>query len=325
MKAYYSIGKVCGTKAGLTAIIYTDMTNISNYGPGHLPPSPGNLPSFIDSNKLYSISFERYSAELTKESKVNGGGDYDEIDVTAFVPRSRSEVEMLLSMMRNRLLFIIGIDRHGNQHLLYNAVRTYRHSTGSRPSTKHGYQISFNATGHYLLPSIAGNGDIETAPPLPGGGGGGGSSSGCCVTVNPIGIAYTPTPTGNALNHNQMVTTTSGAVYFIDGDGRGILLLRPAPQYYVVQISAAEVPPTSVVLPSWFWIPDPADYPAPTYDTQAEMSRAIQCIMATREITYDHADGWYLDYGTRTAHFNVPIDEAVISFYSHQDIKPRPL
>lgn len=324
-KSFYSIENVCDAKAGITALIFSDMTNVSGYGPGNLPPTPGNPPGYIDNSKVYSIGFERHTGILTKESRTNDGGSYNENLVSAFVPRSRSDVEELLKRQKNRFLSIVAIDRYGNQHVLYNALRDFRHTTGDKPGTRHGYSISFSAPDHFLLPSLAGNGDIDTAPPPPGGGGGGGDDdSGCCVTINPIQIAYTPLPTANANNRNQLVTTTNGTLYFIDGDGRGVLVNRPGPIYYEVQVAEGATD-NFVTLPAWFPLPDPADYAAPTYDPVAEINRRMFVFLGSRGIAYEDIEGWYIDFGTNRAYFYTSIDGALLRFWVQEGIPPNPL
>lgn len=325
MQDYYSISKVCGSLASLQALIFADMTNVSNYGPGSLPPAPGNPPAFTDTDKVYSIAFEKFTGELTKDSTTDGGGDYEIHRATVFVPRSRSEVEILLQRMRNRFLLVIGIDRHGNQHILYNARRVFKHSTGARPGSRHGYEISFTAPSDYLLPSIAGNGDIDTAPPEPPvEGGGEEEENDCCLTIEPVKIDYTPTPTGNLLNLNKLVTTENDTIFFIDKNGRSLIINRPAPRYYRVNLGVG-LTLTSIILPEDFPIPDPADYPLPVYDTNREIAVRFVVHYGNRWLLYDHAQGFGLDVGTHAATFPDGVTSGIIEFYSYVGIPPRPL
>lgn len=318
----YSIDKACGALAGLSAIIITDMTNVANYGPDSLPPAPGSPVTFTNNDLVYSIAFERGSGYFGTESASGQIGDYGISQLGGFVPLSRAVVEVLLRRMRSRPVLAIGIDRVGNQHVIYESRCIYKHSTGDRPGSKHGYSITFRGSTHYLLPSIAGEGDIATAPPIGGVVPGGGGSE-CCITIEPTNIAYTPAPTGNALNLNQIVTTLNGSVYFIDGDGRGIIINRPAPVYY--QYDADESTITEVTLPMGYPIPDPDDYAAPTYDPQAEMSIRIWCKHGSRWLQYGHDEGFNIDYGTGKALFPGGIRGGVLEFYSFEGIPPRPL
>ena len=321
MSTFYSVPAVCDSIAGIRASIYSDMTNVENYGPGFLPPAPDTAPTFYDNDLLYSIAFERYSGELVRESQSDQGGDYAIHQLTFFVPKTRSEVDILLRRMRNRLMMAIGIDRYGNQHILFDARVSWRLTTGSKPGSRHGYFITFSATTHYLLPAIAGNGDIETAPPV--GSSGDSTSSDCCITINPINIAYTPAPTGNAFNNNQMVTTVNGSVFFIDGDGRGLIINRPAPRYYVYDADGETF--TDLVLPLDFPMPDPNDYPFPTYSEPAEISIRFWVKYGSRWLMYGHTEGFTLDFATHSVQFGAGVDGGTLEFYSYEGIDPRPL
>jgi hypothetical protein len=318
----YSVPSVCDALAGVKAIIYCDITNVGNYGPGFLPPAPDTPPSFYDSDLLYSIAYERYSGEITQESVTDQGGESYRQQVTIFVPRSRSEVHTLLRRMRGRLLMVIAIDRYDNQHILYDAIVSHRMTSGQRPGSRAGYQITFSATAHYLLPSIAGNGDILSAPPVGGGGGDIGSGE-CCITIAPLAIAYTPSPTGNALNLNEIVTTPNGSVYFIDSTGRSVLLNRPAPVYYFFNGDGVDV--DEITLPMGFPLPDPADYPLPTYSEQDEMSIRLWVKYGSRWLQYDHAEGYTVDYAAGKVLIPGGTRGANLEFYSYEGIPPRPL
>lgn len=323
---YFSIGKVCGPRANLKALIFSDMTNVDNYGPEYLPPSPNTPVQFKDINKVYSIAGERYSAGFSAESSTYQGGDYSVGTISMHVPKTRAAMDLLLRRMTNRLLCVIGIDYHGTQHVLYDARRSYSKGTGDRPGSKHGYNLRFNAPCHYLLPSIAGDGDIESAPPIGGLGPGSTSDSDCCITINPVNIAYTPAASGNAFNHHQLVTTISGALYFIDGDGRGILIKPADPMVYVYDVPEGSVA-VSVAIPGRYPLPDPDDYPSPTYDVREEISLRMAVKLGSRWIDYeapdDDSDGWFIDFGSRNVYFRTSIDGARLEFYFYQDIKPR--
>lgn len=326
MQSYYSLAAVCDAFAGIKTIIFTDMNNVANHGPAFLPTAMGTPPSFTDMNKVFSISFERYTGSLSRDS-VNGDGvgDYFVSTLQAFVPKSRQEVDELLNRCRNRYMCIVAIDRYGNQHLLFGARLSSKLSTGDRPGTRHGYTISITAISHYLYRSMAGTGDIETAPPIGGGGGGGGSddtgSDACCISVNPIPIAYVPAPSGNASNLNQLVTTVDGSVYFIDADGRGIVINRPPVITWSIQLpsgSATEF----ITIPMDLPLPNPDDYPVPIYHTQNEMNRRIWVKVGSRWLEYGHTEGWYMDYSPRRIYFNTSIDGAIIRIYIYQNIPP---
>ncbi len=319
----HSIAAVCDARAGLQAIIYADMTNVDGYGPGSLPPGPNTAPSFFDTDLLYGMAFERHSAESSRESGSDDGGDYDSGQIRCFVPLSRSEVDLLLRRMRSRLLFVIGVDRYGAQHILHDALVSWRQTTGTRPGTRHGYEITFDAPGHYLIPAMAGSGDITTAPPIGGGGGGDVGSGECCISIAPISIAYTPSPTGNALNRNEIVTTPNGSVYFIDSTGRSIILNRPAPRYYIFNGDGVDVP--EVTLPLDFPLPDPDVYPLPIYSEQDEISVRVHVKMGSRWLQYGHVEGWTIDYGDHKILIAGGTMGANIEVYSYEDIPARPL
>lgn len=323
MGMMYSIGKVCDAYSGITALVFSDMTNVASYGPEFLPPAANTPPSFTDTDLLYSIAHERYTGEVTRESVSGQGGDSARYQVSIFVPKSRTEVDTLLRMWRNRLLCVIGIDRYGSQHILYDAIASWSHTTGTRPGTRHGYTITFTAPSHYILLPMAGSGDITTAPPVGGGGSGSGGSSDCCITIAPLHIAYTPAPTGNGMNLNEIVTTPNGSVYFIDSTGRSVLLNRPAPRYYTVDLGETDV--AEVTLPLDFPLPDPADYPDPTYDPQAEMAIRIWCKVGSRWLQYGHAEGFTVDAATHKVLFTSGYMSGTVEFYSYQEIPATPL
>ncbi len=320
--ALYSVAKVCDALAGVTSVILSDITNVANYGPEYLPPAPNTPPSFLDTDLLYSIAYERYSGEITRDSTFDQGGHAAVHQVSIFVPKGRSEVDVLLGRMRSRLMMVIAIDRYGSQHILYEALVTWKYSSGTRPGTRNGYQISWAAPSHYILPAVAGSGDISTAPPVGGGSSDPGSGD-CCITIQPTNIAYTPAPSGNALNNNEIVTTLNGTVYFIDSTGRSIVLNRPAPSYYQHDLDESSV--TEITLPDSYWIPDPADYAAPTYDPQAEMSIRIWCKYGSRWLQYGHPEGFTIDYATHKALFPSGLIGGVAEFYTYQSVPPIPL
>lgn len=324
MRPFYSTSKVCGSNASIKALIYSDMTNVSSYGPDRLPPAPGYPPSFVDSGKVYSIAFEKYTGEVRKDSATDQGGDYDQHIATVYVPRSRSEIELLLQIMRNRLLLVIAIDRYDNQHILYNARRSFHHGTGAKPGTRHGYEISFQSASDYLLPAIAGNGDIETAPPDPGEELDTDNPD-CCITINPVNIAYTPAPSGNASNHNELVRTANDTLYFIDKNGLSTIINRPAPRRTLIQVAEGE---TSMVinLPVGFPCPDPDDYAGPVYDTITEMSIRIWLKLGSRWLQYGHEEGFTVtDAATGEITCETSIDGAAIEVFVYQSIPPTPL
>lgn len=324
MKAYYSIARICGSIAGLKALIYTDMTNVANYGPGYLPLVAGDAPSFTDVNKVYSIAYEQYAGLITRRSVNDAGGDWHQTLVSAYVPRGRQEVDVLLKRWRNRTLMIIAIDRYDNQHLLFDARASFDYTSGDRPGTRHGYTMSFTAASHYILDSIAGNGEIETAPPIGGGGGGGGSSEGgCCITFNPLGIDYTPAPSGNVNNHNQIVYTDWGGLYFIDDDGRGVILNAPPPMYHEVNLDNLMI--SEYTLPSWFYLPDPDDYPGPTYSETREVNIRLYVLYGSRWLAYEHGEGYTIDYANHKVVFGEQLDGGILRFYSYPGLRSTPL
>jgi hypothetical protein len=62
--------------------------------------------------------------------------------------------------------------------------------------------------------------EYEGAGPTPGG-----LPEACCITILTTPIEYTPTPTGNLLHKNKVVTVAAtGDKYFIDKNGIAILL-----------------------------------------------------------------------------------------------------
>lgn len=215
------------------------------------------------------------------------------------------------------------IDRYDNQHLLYEARAGSEYSSGDRPGTRNGYTMSFTAPSHFILDAIAGNGEIETAPPIGGGGGGGSSEESCCITINPIGIAYTPAPTGNVNNHNEIVTTPNGSVYFIDNNGRSILFNAPPPQYHDVDLTDLVL--SEYILPMEFWMPDPDDYPLPTYSEQNEISIRLWVKYGSRWLMYGHPEGFTIDYAAHKVEFADPKDGGTLEFYSFQGLKATPL
>lgn len=323
MQSYYSLAAVCDAFAGIRTIIFADMGNVSNHGPAFLPTAMGTPPSFSNMNEVFAISFERQTGSLQRDS-VNGDGvgDYFQSTLQCFVPKARQEVDELLSRLRNRLVCAVALDRYGNQHLLFNARVASKLTTGDRAGTRHGYTITITAISHYLYRNMAGTGDIETAPPIGGGGGGGGTGSDdCCISINPIPISYIPAPSGNANNLNQLVTTVDGSVYFIDKDGRGIVINRPPVITWSIHLPSGSAA-TFITIPMDIPLPDPDDYPVPFYDSNAEINRRLWVKLGSRWLEYEHTEGWYMDYATRRIYFNTSLDGAFIRIYIYQNIPP---
>ncbi|HZV71647.1 MAG TPA: hypothetical protein VFG10_18980 [Saprospiraceae bacterium] len=295
------------------------MSNVVGVGAGYLPPAPGTGFTFVDVDKIYSFSYERRSASYTISSATFSGGDFYRSVASCFVPRMRMEVETLLMRMRNRPVFAIAIDRYDNQYYLYDAILRWGGSTGDTGPAKNGYNITFNAVCDYLYPGMSGSGDIPTAPAPPGGGGGG--EEVCCVSIYPTNIAYTPADTGNALNLSQMVTTIDGSVYFIDYTGRSVLLSRPSHTYYKIDVPDGYTLPY-VTIPVGYPLPDPGDYPDPTYDTQMEISRRMLTKQGPRWLSYLHPEGYYIDFSTRRAYFESELANSRCEFYFFDKILP---
>lgn len=321
MCEYYSIDAVCGSLSGIRTLIYTDMTNVIGYGPGSLPPAPGTPADYVSSAAVYQIAIQRYSGTVGRESGSDNGGDYVISRISGFVPKTRREVDTLLRRFKNRYFAVIGIDRHGMQHQLFNARASYRHTTGTAPGEPHGYQITFTAPEHFILPAVGGEGipgytdPVDPVIPEP--------ATDCCAEIKPIQIAYTPLPSGNVSDLNRFVTTPTGAVYFIDHNGRGVLLNRPAPRYYFWDGDGVDV--TEIILPDDFPLPDPADYALPTYSEQDEISVRLRVKMGSRWLQYDHPEGYTIDIATHKALIPGGTRGANFEFYSYQDIPRRPL
>lgn len=321
----FSIGKVCGARAGLTTLIFSDMTNVANHGPEFLPPAPNTPPSFTDLTKVYSIAFQRYTGVVNISSQNYQGGDYEVGQILAHVPRGRAAMDMLLGLMRNRLLIVIGIDKHGNQHTLYDARRSYKYTTGDQPGTRHGYNLEFNAPNHFLLPWITGDGNIETAPPIGDiGSPGGGGSEDCCITINPVNILYTPLPTGNVNNRNELVTTPDQTLYFIDGDGRSVIINRPPPLSFT-HIFAEGFTGTEIPVPEWFELPDPNDYPGPVYDAVMEIDRQLFVQLGSDWLMYQDEEGFTIDIDNHVLPVGRSLDGMTVKVYRYRHYPKTPV
>lgn len=318
----YSIGNVCGAEPGLKSVLFTDMENLSGHTPGSLPLAPGAAPSFVDTDLVFSVAFNRFSAVIDSESRRSQGGDYVLQNLRLFVPRSRLVVSELLRRLRSRKVMAIGIDHYNNQHIMFDALASYTHTTGAKWGDRHGYFITLSAYSYFVNPSIAGQGDIPTAPPDPTDPPDPPSGD-CCITINPIPIAYTPTPTGNAYNLNQLVTTPNGSLYFISSTGAAVIVNRPAPRYYIGNFDGVNV--TEFTLPAGFPLPDPDDYPFPVYDEQAEISVRLFIKYGTRYLDYDRPGGFTINHAANKILVPSGIRGGNIQVWSFEGIPPRPI
>ncbi len=130
------------------------------------------------------------------------------------------------------------------------------------------------------------------------------------------------------MNLNQMVTTEDDTVWFIDRTGRGIIINRPAPRVYRVDIAEGAMG-NFVVMPDWFPLPNPDDYLSPTYNTAQEIARRMQVYLAPRVLVWENDgdiyEGWFIDYGSRHVYFDTSIDGALLTFVGYSHIPAIPL
>lgn len=298
------------------------MDNVIGVGPGFHPPGIGTGYSFVDTSKVYSLTHQRKSGNYTITSANDKGGDYYTSQVVCHIPRGRQQVETLLSRLRNRPVMVIVVDKYDNQYFMYDARCTWTFATGDTGPVRNGYNVTFRSVSDYLFPGMAGSGIIDTAPPPPVGGDSGDGSHECCLTIAPLAIAYTPTPTGNTLNLNQVVTTQNGSIYIIDYTGRSILIGRPGPKYYRFNADGLGVL-TTITLPMGFPIPDPDDY----INHTDEIPRRFFVHYGGRWLIYTHGEGFNIDLDTNPGQVLFPdgINGGIVEFYSFEGIPAIPV
>lgn len=284
-----AIPKICTTSAGISSIVMTLPANIAT------PPttSINATLDFIDPDAVFSIAFTRSTARFRENARTGPGGDYYESELSAFIPKRRIEMETLITRLRNRRVHGIYIDRNGNQFIVWNARFFHQYDSGDRPGTREGYSISLNASNIRDVPIISGNEELPE-PPGPSD-----PPESCCITINPLALPSPPPPSGNTQYLSQIVSTIDGTVYFIDKNGLAIALGRPAPGYFTVLVPDGVT--NFISAPPEVELPDPADFPFPTYNVQVEMSKRV---WVKRERTW-------LIYGTD---FNVDFAQQRINF-----------
>lgn len=223
------------------------ITDVDNIGIDRNAMIPGNV---------YTIDFRQYSCGYNEEEKKTRAGAYIEHRVDAYIPRYRYAMEVMRRKLRNRRVYVLATDWHDNVHKFVGRI-TIGFETGKRPGDSNGYSISITgaSTGKdYVLvfPVYYSIGDegytggsdftqntVEVSPPMY-------SAADCCVTIQETPVAVAPTPTGNVVNLNRMVTTVTGERYFIDKDGVSIRMSNDIIREVVQGTNSSTYPLTNI-------------------------------------------------------------------------------
>lgn len=304
-QSIFAIPKVCATQSGVEAVVFTLPSNIAT------PPTTALATTldFVDPDEVYAIAFSRNTAKYTMRTRADRGGDIYEGTLQAFIPRRRVEMDTLMFRVRNRRVHAIYTDRDSNQRIVWNARALIDYTSGDRRGTPNGYTIRFNHVHAGHVPIISGNEDLPLPP------GGGDQPESCCIIINPSALGYYPPPSGNVANLNKVVTAPDGTVFFIDKNGLAIVLGRPAPDYFSVQVPDGET--QYIATPVGITLPNPADYPFPTYIEAAEMSKRIWVKRERQWLKYQQ--DFTVDFAQQRIYFNYPYpDDEFIEVYIYQ-------
>ena len=282
---FFDINRINCNLPGLKSLHIFDPSNLNGR-----PMGQADEIDFLDDAKVYSISFERSQGSFEETAKRSEHGDYYEHVVKFFVPKRRIEMETLITLLRNRRVHAIAIDRNNTQSMIWRARFTYKFTTGSGTSAN-GYSCILSASSIRNAPSLAGNLTLPTTN----------NGEMCCITINPVQLAYVPPPTGNTENLNKMVTASNGATYFIDKDGLALSIGSPMPvRQPFTNVSATFVHVTAALLP------DPTD----TINNPPDFIAAkVWVKVDTTFLTY--LEGFYIDYVNQRIYF---VDQPEFSY-----------
>ena len=186
---------------------------------------------------IYTVAFRRWTGEFSEDYNSSKAGDYYIKKVEAHIQRYRYMAQKIVQELKDRKVIVFVTDINGDNHRIDYAKFSSRFSTGKNRKDTNGYIWTFigvdrkvgfypdatysNPTGDEYTPPPADERPPDPAPDptLPPG------TGGCCVTIIRTPIPETPTEEGNILYLNKFVTVAgTGAKYFIDRDGKSILL-----------------------------------------------------------------------------------------------------
>jgi hypothetical protein len=184
---------------------------------------------------FYNIAFRKWSGSVSTKTTTARSGDYATKTASIYIPRHRFVVEKMVKQLRNQKVVVYITDQNDEIHRIDGARLTSEMSSDDSPSGSNGYRWTFTGqdrmVDYYINPvQNALTGDEYVTPEGETGSVGpdtGGPSvvDACCITILTSPIAYVPTPTGNLLHKNKVVTVAAtGDKYFIDKNGIAILL-----------------------------------------------------------------------------------------------------
>lgn len=186
------------------------------------------------SAQVYDISFRAYTCKHSEVDRKTRAGTIINQKIEAFIPRRRWSVELMRRKLRDKRIAAIATDFHDNKYVLQGRIFV-NFSTGIRPGESNGYSLVIEGSstgrnyvlsfGEYVIynqEGYSGGADfsqetVAVDPPVY-------AAGDCCVTIQQTPVAVAPSPTGNVVNLNKMVTTAQGEKYFIDKDGNSIML-----------------------------------------------------------------------------------------------------
>lgn len=226
-------------RVGIRSLAITDQENYSNLG--QLAPGA----------EVYSIAFTKWSGSYMEDGQTSQAGDYYVQTAKVVVPRYRYVCDRLVRELKDRRVVVFVTDMNGDEHTMTGARLRSRFSTGEKPGDKAGYEWTFAGQGtkkdfyqQFNLLEFTGTdgyqegGDFEQ--PLEPDGGPPTGPEACCITILTTAIEFTPTPTGNSMHRNKVVTVAAtGEKYFIDKNGISIRLSSTLSKERVVGTGAA--------------------------------------------------------------------------------------
>jgi len=185
--------------------------------------------------QIFDVEFRTFTGKYNETSSISQAGSSSSQVLTFFIPRKRFAIEHLIKQTYNRKIAIQGIDRNGDVHTILSARMTYEYSSGENKPDSNGYSFRFEgktikkpffaALSFILFGDNGFTPGNDTNPEIEDPDGGNPTSDDiCCITINPAQLDYVPGETDNANNNNEIVTGSDDNIYFIDKDGRGVLL-----------------------------------------------------------------------------------------------------
>jgi len=180
----------------------------------------------IDSEEVYHFGISRNRAAYSYTTPDSRSGQSYPWRLTAVLPGMNLAMERLISELRDQRVHLRYTDMRGTTRYLFSAKMSPSYSTGTNRQDTNSYSVTFTGVSLKRSLHIADNvtgGDLNV---LIGGGSSGDPSLGdTAPLIIPVAIDYEPSSFPPQPSHyNRFVTSPSGARWFIDKDGRYMLL-----------------------------------------------------------------------------------------------------